>query len=359
MSAPKYVFLIEDSSGNEYEFEKATSRAWEYYQNDVGRCRFFVPYNDLKLTTSSVPTGAFSEIRIYRDASLVWQGMVQIVQDTKDGTWVYGETFLAGLGWYGTQYNQAYSAQNISKLVGDEYDSIVGRSNDFLAAKITKGTIQNPYQTGTTTNLTVTRTLFNDNYLQLLKELVIVARGEMTSSWSQNTVFNISFSETAPTFTFTRDVGSQKADVVFELDSEIVDFNIPYDFRDIVNEGKGFAVAEGPSILTSTESDATSAGSWYRRERYPFYPNVTAQDDLDQQVDDLVLEKKDPYTRMDLKFAAGLTPFDGYVMGDSIKIIVSKGRVDIDEWRRVVGMEVTILDTGVEQTVPILKKDRT
>src|SRR3990167_3406047 len=109
MSAlPIYVFIIKDSSGNQYEFERCTSRAWEYYENDVGRCRLFVPYNDLKLSTTSIPDGTYSEILIYRNGTLTWQGIVQIVQDVVDGVWVYGETFMAALGWYGVRYDQEY-----------------------------------------------------------------------------------------------------------------------------------------------------------------------------------------------------------------------------------------------------------
>jgi len=356
---PRYMFVIKDASGNQYEFQKATERAYEHYENDVGRCRFFVPYNDLKLTTSSVVDNAFSEILIYRNETLVWQGMVQMIQDVVDGVWVYGETYLAALAWYGVRYDQEYTTANISTLIGNEYDNIVGRASDFLQAKITKGTIENPYQTDTTNALTVTRTLFNESFLNVLKEMVAVSKGEETSTWSQNTVFDISFSATAPTFTFKRNAGSAKADVIFELDSEIVDFNIVTDMRYITNESKGFVVTEGPKILTSTESAATSASTWYRRESYPYYPNVTSQADLDHLVDNVVANGKSPGVSMNLKFAAGLAPLDGYSISDNVKLRIKRGRIDIDEYRKVVGMEVNIDNAGVENTVPILQKLRT
>lgn len=354
---PKYLFIVKDASGNQYEFGDATERAYEVYENDVGRCRFFVSHNNLKLTTSSIVDSAFSEILIYRNGTLVWQGMIQMLQDTVDGVWVYGETYLAALGWYGVRYNQVYTAQNISKLIGDEYDNIVARADDFPSAKLTKGTIENPYITSTTNALTVTRTLFNEDLLTVLKEMVTLSRGEETAAWSQNTVFGISFSATAPTFSFTRNAGSAKADVVFELGSEIVDFNIITDMRTITNEAKGFGVASGPMVLTSTES-ASSGSVWYRRESYPFYPSVTSQADLDQLVDNVVAEGKNPYVNMNLKFSSGLAPFDGYALSDTVKIRIRRGRINIDEYRRVVGMEVSIDNTGVESAVPVLRRLR-
>mgnify|MGYP001581561886 CR=1 FL=1 len=356
---PKYVFVIIDSSGNQYEFERATRRAWEYYENDVGRCRFFVPYNDLKLSTTSISDNKLSEIRIYRSGSLVWQGAIQIVQDTVDGTWVYGETYNAFLGWYGVRYNQSYTAIAIGTIITNEYANIISRSSNILSAKITQGTIQSPYITGTASDLTITRTLFHENFLSFLKQMVLASRAEMTTSFAQNTAFNISFSETAPTFTFTRNVGSNKADVVLELGSEIVEFNIPRDMRDITNSVKGLAIGTGPIVLSTTATDTTSQSSWYLREQYPFFNNVTAQNDLNQRTDNFLFERKDTKRDMKIKLAAGLVPFDGYALGDSIKVRINRGRVEIDEFRRVVGMEVDIDETGIESSVPILEKART
>ena len=354
----KYMFVIKDSSNNLYEFENCTSRAWEWYENDVGRCRFFIPKNDLKLSSTSVPDTGFSEIRIYRDNVLVWQGMVQIVQDTVDGTWVYGETYLMALGWYGVRYNQAYTAQGVGTIITAEYDDIETRTSNFLTARITQGTIPEPYIANTTSTLTITRTLFHENFLEFLKQMVLVARAEATSSWYQDAVFNISFSESAPTFSFLRSVGSNQADVVLELNSEIVDFNVPRDYRGILSYTKGLAITEGPSILSSIEESTTTATSWYRREFYPFFNNVNAQSDLDNRTNNFLLERKDPQRDMKVKLVAGLKPFDGYSMGDSIVLRISSGRTEIDEYRRVVGMEVQIDDSGVEQVVPILQKRR-
>lgn len=353
-----YAFIIKDQSGNLYEFNNCVNRAWDNYENDVGRCRFFIPHNDVKLTTSSVSDSAFSEIRVYRDGTLVWQGLTSIIQDTIDGTWVYGETFMAALKWYSTRYDQAYAATAIGTIITNEYDNIETRSNNFLTAKITQGTIQSPYQTSTTSNLTLDRTLYHNNFFQFLREMVIVARGEMTSSWSQNSVFNISFHESTPTFTFTRDVGADKSDVIFELDSEILEFNIPRDLRPIENSIKAFAIAEGPTVLTKTSTDSTSQTNFYLREAYPYFDSVSNQTDLDQRTDDLLKELKDPKREMKIKFATGLAPFDGYVMGDNVKLRINRGRVNIDEFRRVIGMEVIIEDSGVEKTTPILQKER-
>ena len=355
---PKYQFVIKDQSGNLYEFENCTRRAWSVYENDVGRCRFFIPKNDLKLSTTSVNDGQFSEIKIYRNGTLTWQGMIQAIQDTTDGVFVYGETYLAALGWYAVRFQQAYSAAQIDTIITAEYDDIEARANDFLAAKITQGTIEAPYLTGTSTPITITRTLFHENFLDFLKQMMFTARAEISSSFDQYAVFNISFHETTPTFSFLRNVGADKPNVVFELGSEIAEINIPRDFRTIENEGKGFAVAPGPTALTSTETASTSQTNFYRRESYPYYNNVTGQTDLDKRVNNRIAEKKDPLRDLYIRFAAGLAPFDGYVLGDSVMVRIDTGRLDVAEYRRVIGMEVSIDRTGVESAKPILQEAR-
>lgn len=355
---PKYSFVIENSSGDVFEYTRAVKRIYTRYENDVGRCRFLIPWNDLNLNTTSVDDTGYSEIRIYRNGTLVWQGILQIVQDTPDGTWIYGEDYKAALGWYGTRFDQAHSAADIGTVITAEYDNIETRAGNFFTAKITQGTIQSPYQTGTTSNLAITRTLFADNFLTFLQDMVAVGRGEMTAAWDQNCVFDISLSESAPTFSFLRNVGSDKEDVVFELDSEILNFNMPRDFRNIITDATGYAIATGPAQLSSSEADATARTAWYRREKYPFYNHITAQNDLDQTVDNLVGDQKSVRPDMVLQFAPGHAPFNGYVMGDNIRLRINRGRIALNELRRVVGMEVEISDTGIETAVPILMKNR-
>ena len=361
-AVPKYKFVIEDIDGNVHEFERATDRAWELYENDVGRCQFFVPYNDLKLSSTSVRDDKFSEIRIYRDGILVWQGVLSYIEDTKDGALIFGETFLVFLKWYGTRYDQAHTTTAIGTIIGDAYDNIFSRTDSALAAKITKGSIEDPYDNGTTDSTTVTKTLYNNNYFDLLREMVGVARGQMLaggiSDWTQYTVFDISLHETTPTFSFKRDVGTTQDDVKFELESEILDFSIPRDFRSLYNEVKGFAIQEGPKVLTKTESEATTRPNFYRREAYPFFSLITNQDELDNKTAQFLRELKEPKRDMIIKFAPGLKPFDGYTMGDNVKLIINRGRVSISEYRRVVGMYVKIDETGVELTTPVLENLR-
>ena len=211
---PRYSIVLKDKSGaNSYEFEKATDIAWEWYENEVGRCRFKVPYNDVKLSATSIPDNAFSEILIYSDGVFQWQGFIAYIQDNKYGVTVYGLTFLEFLKWYRVGYNTAYTTKKIgSEIISPIYDIIVAYTNDIFGERITKGTIQNPYDTGSSSaEKTITKTVFDEDFFTLLKDLAGASRADSPSgAWKQDSVFEITFSATAPTFNFFRDVGTDK-----------------------------------------------------------------------------------------------------------------------------------------------------
>ncbi len=168
----------------------------------------------------------------------------------------------------------------------------------------------------------------------------------------------VTLSKTAPTFNFTRNKGEDKSQVVFELDSEIAGFTQTKDFRFIRNDVKGFAIAEGPEILDKTETDSTSRTAYYLREISQIIPRATSQSELDEATKDELAEKKDPKKNFYITFASGLEPFDGYSMGDNVKVRIDRGRIDIDEFFRVIGMEVRY-EGEVETTRPILQRKRT
>lgn len=363
MAAPaNYMVVVKDQNGNLYEFEKATDLAWEWYENDVGRCRFHIPYNDVKLTTTSIPQNAFSEIRIYRNGTMVWQGFIAFVRDTKDGTIVWGLTYLECLKWYTQNLTDSADIgpfQIGAEIIDTFYEGALVYTNNILAAKITKGTIENPYDTGTSTAKTISRSFYNDRFFDICQEMVAVSRADSPSgAWKQDTVFEITFS-TTPTFNFWRDVGTDKSNVIFELDSEIVNFAFDVDMRELRNNIQGFAVGEGPVVLQSSQTDTTSRTTYYNRSFFPFYGDVTNQVELDERVKNDLTELKDPTKNISIQLASNITPFDGYSMGDAIKVRINRGRVSVDEFYRVIGMEVNRDTNGVEIVNPILQKKRT
>ena len=345
---------------NSYEFRGYSDIAWEWYENEVGRCVFKIPANDLMLNSTSVAANTFQEILIFRNGTLVWQGFAAYIFDNVDSTTVYGLTFLELLKWYRSGYDTTYTAKKIgSEFISPIYD-IIDALGTSAFDRITKGTIQNPYQTSTSTDKVITKTVYDEPFYELLQDMVAISRADSpVAAWVQNTVMEVTFSETAPTFNFWRNVGTDKPDVIFQLDSEIVDFSYGTDFRFVQNDVKGFGVISGPSVITSGQNDATSITNYYRRQISPFYGNMTNQAQLDEKSKDFLKQYKDPSRNFSITLAAGMTPFSGYSMGDSVKVRINRGRLSLDEFFRVVGMEVQLDNKDVEMVKPILERKRT
>ena len=359
-----YKAIIKDSASNLWEFDKVSSLAWQRFENEVGSCRFLLPYSDTKLTNSSVQSGR-GQIRIYRNDSLIWQGLVALLADSKDGTMIYGHDFLECLKWCRTREEALDGSgfEYTTKMIGSEiispmWDLIAARTNPPLGTLITKGTIQDPYQVGTSTAKTISKTFFNEDFFSFLKEAVALSRADSPSgAWKQDTAFEITLSEATPTFNFWRDVGTDKADVRLELDSEIVDFTIFEDARYIRNGIVGYTVTEDPKVLISSQVDATSRSNYYLRDICPVFGLADKQTSLDEHTKDYLKEHKDPRKKCAFQFASGLKPFDGYSLGDAVKVIIKRGRANIDDFYRVYGMVVNY-EAGVEMTTPLLREKR-
>lgn len=289
---PHYKVILQLPDGKEYEFEQRTNLQWERYENMPGRCKFNIPYNDPKISLISNDE-QFIRIFIYRNTSLVWQGFVAFTEDSEKQTVIYGMGLLECLKWYRVGYDDEYENKRIgSEILSPIWNSIAGRTGSILGSVISKGTIQNPYTTGTSTAKTITRTVFDEDFYTLCQEMIYLSRADSPSgSWEQNTVMEVSLSKTSPTFSFTRNKGSNKTQVIFELDSEISGFTQTKDFRFIRNNIKGFTIAEGPEILDKTESNTTSRSKYYLRETSQVFPRTTSQSELDEAVKDELAEK--------------------------------------------------------------------
>jgi len=366
-----YHVIIKDSSGELHEFEKFSSLSYELYENEVGVCKFLLPYSDSKMTAESVEAGK-GIIRIYREGVLVWQGFVSVIEDSKDGSTIYGFDFKETLKWYRvgfsiTEPENDFPDGNVfdEKRIGSEiispiWDIIATRTNPFIGGVVQKGTIQNPNVVGSdTTRKRVSFTRADEDFFTLIKEMVALSRADSPSgSWKQDTVFDISLEEDTPTFTFLRDVGEDKPDVRLELGSEITDFLLTEDASGIRNSIRGLTVTDAPKVLQNTQTDTASRTEFYLRDIGIVFPSADKQSALNEKTKDYLKEKKDVRKDVAVGFASGLKPFDGYQMGDGVKVLINRGRVDVDEFYRVVGMRVGY-EAGVELTVPILRRKRT
>lgn len=357
---PTYQIVLKLPTGERYEFEKFSDFRYEDYENEVGRCVFSVPFNDPKLSNLT-DTNKFIQIYIFRNAVLKWQGFVAYVSDDVNKTTFYGLSLLECLKWYRVGYNAVYTTKKIgSEIISPIWDAIDARTGAVLGDLISKGTIENPYTTGTSTEKTISRTMFDEDFFTLCQQLIAISWADSPSgAWIQNTVMAVSLSETTPTFSFLRNVGENKPQVIFELDSELSDFLYTQDYRFIKNDIKGLAILSGPIVATSAQADTASRDLHYLREISPLFDSISTQGELDERTKNFLKESKEIETNWYLAFTSSLAPYTGYVMGDNVLVRLNRGRVSLNSYFRIIGMEVTVTDQGSEMVYPILEKVRT
>ena len=360
METPKYQVVVKLPTGERYEFEKWTDLRWEDYENQPGRCTFSVPTTDPKLLLLT-DTDKFVQIYIYRNSTLVWQGFLAFTSDDINKTDFYGLSLLECLKWYRVGYNTAYTTKKIgTEILSPIWDIIDAKTGAILGDLIKKGTFEDPYQTSTTTAKTITRTVFDEDFFTLCEQMIAIARADSpASTWIQESVMAVTLSETAPTFSFKRNVGANKTTLVYELDSEISDFIYTKDYRFIRNDIKGMAIVSGPQVIDHTEVDTTSRTNYYLREIATVYEGISTESELDEKVKNDLKDMKDPEKSWYLSFTSKIAPYEGYVMGDNLLVRINRGRVNLNSYFRVVGMEVTVENGGVEITHPILQQVRT
>jgi hypothetical protein len=349
MAIVKYSPILQLPTGEKYEFEQFSDFEYDDYENQSGICRFSVPTNDPKLANLQ-DLEKFIKMFVYRNGILVWQGFLAFTEDDINKTTFYGLSLLECLKWYRVGYNSVYTNKKIgSEIISPIWDAIDSRTGAILGDLIKKGIIEDPYATGGTTPKTVTRTTFDEDFFTLCQEMIAIADADSPSgAWVQNTVMAVSLSETAPTFSFKRNVGSDKPLEIFELDSEISDFIYDQDFRYIRNDVKGLAIVSGPQVLNKTETDSDSRTSYYLREISTLFDNISSQSELDEQTKEFLSSNKDVQDNWYLSFTSKKAPYEGYLMGDNIKIRINRGRVQLDGYFRVIGMEVSVTNDGIE-----------
>jgi len=360
MAFIKYSPVIILPTGERYEFEKFSELEYDEYENQPGRIKFSVPVTDPKLD-NLVDVSKFLRIHLYRNGILCWQGFVAFVSDDIHKTTFYGLGYLECLKWYRVGWNTTYTGKKIgTEIISPIWDAIDARTGAILGDIIKKGNIEDPYTTSTTNAKTINRTVFDEDFFTLCQQMIYISRSNSpTGAWVQNTVMGVSLSETAPTFSFLRNVGSDKPLAIFELDSEISDFLYSQDLRYIRNDVKGLGIISGPQVINKTETDSTSRGTHYLREISYLFDSISSQSELDEQTKDFLKQNKDPVENWYLSFTSKKAPYDGYLMGDSIRVRINRGRVALDSYFRVIGMEVVVTDSGVEIPHPILEGVRT
>lgn len=200
--------------------------------------------------------------------------------------------------------------------------------------------------------------VFHKRALFAMQELAALAASDTTNQ----TIFEITH-ERSPLFNFFRNRGSEATDLRLEWGGKYIqDFH--YLHSPVFLRNALYSVGADPwsSVLRRTDTDATSMNAIGRREEPIYLAWVRDNAELERVAKKRMSRALGAGTVLSLSlFPNTLSPpgADGerFRVGDRIPVKIDHGIVDIDESQVVVGVQVAVLQDGVER-VRLLMQER-
>lgn len=356
-----------DSSGNFLEYVDKLS-AW-------GKCSFRVATHDAALVKFGNIFEPFKyHVRIYRSNVMVWCGVIVVnPRRTKRYIEVEARTYLYlltkvlvkrdasvapgdGKDNYRTFSSNTMAAAVTNVINESKVDAITGS----IMSQITIGTIDNPnfpstYTKADGTALTGPWAFSDDMTLQFdYRDIFYVL-----SSLAMYPACDFEITKDL-VFNFKQFIGNKQTDVLFEYaeHGSITDYNAPLNGDRMANDLTGVAADFGNQILHSQKADDASVQEYGRVQGVAAYIDVKNINALRSRlVEELRLTSK-PDSELHVTLNDKAYPLGQYGLGDVVRIKVKDRIIDVDQLRRIVGIDVYVDGTGQETIRLITNKPK-
>ncbi len=333
-----YEFIIKDKSGKVLALlDGARDRWFEIILNKSGAAGFTISTKDPKVSRDLFLLGN-KELYIYRAGVLVWGG--ELCYSRVDLSAESEQIMVTAKGFFellakrfvGTSANpRVFSNTDAGQIAWTIInESQTQTDGDF---GITQGTIQ--------TSKNRDRTYEYKN----LKEAI-----EGLSSLNIKDGFDFEISPDKKFSVFYPRKGRDRNDIVFEWGVNILSFFETLDATDMANRVIVLGEGQGSEMKTSTRNAISTIQSAYKiREKLLMYKDVKEQATLDDHGDKELSVKQVQQQIIGLKTKGNLEPpFGAYTIGDSVRVRVKHGLLDIDNLFRIYGIRVRIDDEDEE-----------
>jgi hypothetical protein len=161
-------------------------------------------------------------------------------------------------------------------------------------------------------------------------------------------------------FNFKQFIGNKQTDILFEYaeHGSITDYNAPLNGDRMANDLTGVAADFGNQILHSQKADDASVQEYGRIQGVAAYIDVKNQNALRSRlVEELRLTSK-PDSELHVTLNDKAYPLGQYGLGDVVRIKVKDRIIDVDQLRRIVGIDVYVDGTGQETIRLITNKPK-
>ena len=339
-----YNFILRNTKTNESVLvEAARSRSISWVLNRAGTCEFSVNITDEKLATINPNTRGIHELLVYRNSRLVWAGRVWSISDNVQGdtgeVTIVAKEILHVLSEKRFIDDVTYTSTDAGQIAWNMIDYTQSLSGGDLG--ITEGTIE------ATKNRD--RTFLENEDESIGEEIIALTEVQdgfdfvITPTLQLNTqgVFNVFVKK-----------GKELTDETLEYGEgtrgNITAFTRRRSLSDVGNSIKAFGDGIGNQMKISEQSDTTLISATTLLEKQVSFKSVKVQDTLDdhaledlriskveQPVYDLTVSNKDNF----------LGRFD---VGDSIRVMVNLGYLNVNTPMRIYAISLSVSDEGQE-----------
>lgn len=347
--------------------------------SEFGTCTFRLSsYDPIFTTLGDIINPHQYHIRVVRDNVIVWNGaIVENTTRTKDFIEVVAAEYLFYLNKILVQrtspdvngdtniyrlFQSGTMAAAVTAIMNETITSFKGVTGTHPLANLTLGEIDNPNFPPNTSDQ-------NGNPLTggWVFADTDTGQGGVESQYDFNTIFYVL--QAMGSYTFADFQITE--DLVFNFESFLgndhhldinlswgdggnaTDFNIPRLGQRMANQITGIATTPDGVIYQTTQSDQASITTYGLVEGVAAYSGIEDQNTLNARVAaELPLINTPDDTALSITTSGGSAPTIGtYAVGDLINVSINHIAVQFNDVRRVVGITVSVHDTGRETVV--------
>jgi hypothetical protein len=337
-----YDFLIVDKAGNTIgTLDSARGRNYSLYLNRSGDAGFEVSPTDPKITADLLQVGS-KELYIYRANTKIWGGE------------------LSGRR---VEVSEGHESVNVSckgffdllakKIIGSPIAPLVYSAED--AADIAWDLIDRA-QTGVNASFGITRGAHPvtkdrdrtyDDYKTVKQAIEEMSSTNIKDGFDFDIDVNKQFSVYYPK-------GQVLSDIIFEWGRNMSSFTVNEDATGMANEVIAIGAGTGSEMLVVTRDSDTSIQETFKiRQKTLSYKDVsvsaTLQDHADQELTDNQIQQ----VLLGIKYRGDTgPPIGSYFVGDSVRVKINYGLIQIDGYFRISGIKVKVGD-GDEEDIEL------
>lgn len=273
----------------------------------------------------------------------VWAGLLDDYEATPDEVVVYGRDYLSLLDTTITGSNESYPSQPVGQIISAVLTAARAES-DSRVNFIAMGTINN-------TSVTTLALSSYQSRLEFIRQLVDISMGESP----RRAIISVGpRSSGTPSFNFIGAQGSDKEDVRLEYGGLVNDYFYSPGYSTLRTHVQAIGQKrEGATVLYSTQSAPAAPASTYGRIAEPMlFVDMVDQNALDERTRRAARTLGRVGKTVGLGISVNrLGPWDGYDLGDCVRVVINDGIVSVNALYTVWGLEWIGRKNGSEELV--------